>query len=259
MLLVSKAYAALLTNQVGALTRSSVGVGPFVYFQRFRLFASFFFQLSLAFCYISLFRAVSNWVSKVMLYCFGFALLRCVIGPENSCHNLNQSNVKLKPNTTWSLAFSRALRRLAVCWLDEFSLANNHGNLFSDWKLWLPWFWFFDTELRSARWLAVVINLDLIVGHLVEMRFLTIHCFISVCKYYIKLIRQCQNYKQVNKLFIPTFAVCLEWELVLHLVGGWSSFSISWFYLLVFSVFDVRMCLKIVFGLNTYSVTKDLD
>ena len=194
-----------------------------------------------------------------MLDCFGFALLRCLIGPENSRHNLNQSNVKLKPNTTWSLAFSRALRRLAVCWLDEFSLANNHGNLFSDWKLWLPWFWFFDTELRSARWLAVVINLDLIVGHLVEMRFLTIHCFISVCKYYIKLIRQCQNYKQVNKLFIPTFALCLEWELVLHLVGGWSSFSISWFYLLVFSVFDVRMCLKIVFGLNTYSVTKDLD
>ena len=28
---------------------------------------------------------------------------------------------------------------------------------------------------------------------------------------------------------------------------------------MVFSVFDVRMCFKIVFGLNTYSVTKDLE
>ena len=70
----------------------------------------------------------------MMLDCFGFASLRCVIGPENSCHNLNQSNVKLKPNTTWSLAFSRALRRLPFSY-SVFSLANNHGNLFSDWQL----------------------------------------------------------------------------------------------------------------------------
>ena len=60
----------------------SVGIGPFVYFQRFRLFASFSFELSLAFCYISFSRAVSNWVSKVMLYCFGSALLLCVVGPQ---------------------------------------------------------------------------------------------------------------------------------------------------------------------------------
>ena len=50
----------------------------------------------------------------MMLDSFGFALLRYVIGPGNSRHNLNQSNVKLKPTTTWSLAFSRALRRLPV-------------------------------------------------------------------------------------------------------------------------------------------------
>ena len=50
----------------------------------------------------------------MMLDCFGFALLRYVIAPGNSRHNLNQSNVKLKPTTTWSLAFSRALRRLPV-------------------------------------------------------------------------------------------------------------------------------------------------
>ena len=65
----------------------------------------------------------------MMLYCFGFALLRCVIGPENSRHNLNQSNVKLK--------LTRVFPRLKEvgCFYSEFSLANNHGNLFSDWKL----------------------------------------------------------------------------------------------------------------------------
>ena len=50
----------------------------------------------------------------MMLDCFGFDLLRCVIGPENVCHNLNQSDVKLKPNTILSPAFSRASRRLPV-------------------------------------------------------------------------------------------------------------------------------------------------
>ena len=32
-----------------------------------------------------------------------------MIGPENSLHSLNQSDAKLKPITTWSPAFSRAL------------------------------------------------------------------------------------------------------------------------------------------------------
>ena len=92
-----------------SLIKIECGVEPFAYFQLFRLFASFFLELSLAFCYVSFIRAVSNWVSKVMLGCFGFALLRYVIGPGNSRHNLNQSNVNLKPITTWSLAFSRSL------------------------------------------------------------------------------------------------------------------------------------------------------
>ena len=38
-----------------------------------------------------------NWVSKVIRYCFGSALLRFVIGGENLNHFLNQSNTKLKP------------------------------------------------------------------------------------------------------------------------------------------------------------------
>ena len=37
-----------------------------------------------------------------------------MIGPENSLHSLNQSDVKLKPITTWSPAFSRALGILVV-------------------------------------------------------------------------------------------------------------------------------------------------
>ena len=69
-----------------------------------------------------------------------------------------------------------------------FSLANNHGNLFSDWQLSSLWIWFFDTQLKSARRLAIAINLDLVVGHSVEIRFLRIQCFISVCKYHIKLL-----------------------------------------------------------------------
>ena len=176
-----------------------------------------------------------------MLDCFGFALLCCVIGPENSRHNLNQSNVKLKPIITWSLVFSRALRRLPVSTLCSHSLIITI-TFFSDWQLSSLWIWFFDTQLKSARWLAVVITLDWVVGHLVEIRFLRIQWFISMCKYHKKSLKQYQNYKEVNKLFIPTFAVCLEWELVLHLVRGGSSFFVSWFYVLTF---DVLLCFKL--------------
>ena len=110
----------------------------------------------------------------MMLDCFGFASLRCVIGPKNSCHNLNQSNVKLKPNTTWSLAFSRALRRLPVStlcshWLiimvTFFLIGSCHHN----------WIWFFDTQLKSADQFGY--------GHSIEIRFLRIQCCIFVCMY----------------------------------------------------------------------------
>ena len=40
-----------------------------------------------------------------------FALFLSVIGPENSCYFLNQSDVKLNPITTWSPAFSRAFEK----------------------------------------------------------------------------------------------------------------------------------------------------
>ena len=47
--------------------------------------------------------AIFNWALIISQDCFGFALLRCVIGSENSHHLLNQSDA------TWLPAFSRAL------------------------------------------------------------------------------------------------------------------------------------------------------
>ena len=40
-----------------------------------------------------------------------FALFLSVIGPQNSCYFLNQSDVKLNPITTWSPTFSRAFEK----------------------------------------------------------------------------------------------------------------------------------------------------
>ena len=60
---------------------------------------------------------IFNWVSKIMLDFFTFVFwFSSVICPENLRRFLNQSDSKLKPITTWSPAFSRAL-------LFEFSLA----------------------------------------------------------------------------------------------------------------------------------------
>ena len=53
-------------------------------------------------------------VSKVIRRRIIVALLCTVIVPENSRHFRSQSDVKLKPITTWSLASSRALGSLVV-------------------------------------------------------------------------------------------------------------------------------------------------
>ena len=53
-------------------------------------------------------------MSKVIKDCIGFALLRSVVALEISLHFFNQSDAKLKPIATWSLAFSRACRHLLV-------------------------------------------------------------------------------------------------------------------------------------------------
>ena len=93
-------------------------------------------------------RAIFNWVSKVIRDCIDFALLRSVIGLEISCHFFNQSDAKLKPIVPWSLAFSRALRRLLV-----FALS-------SHWLL----------GIFPLFWLAVVITLVLVLRHSIEKR-----------------------------------------------------------------------------------------
>ena len=61
-------------------------------------------------------------VSKVIQDCIGFALLRSVIGLENSHHPLNQSDAKLKAIVTWLLAFSRARGRFRVFTLSPYWL-----------------------------------------------------------------------------------------------------------------------------------------
>ena len=62
-------------------------------------------------------------MTKVIRDCIGFVLLhvriRSVIGLENSCHPLNQSDAKLKAITTWSLSFSYASGRLRVSTLSS--------------------------------------------------------------------------------------------------------------------------------------------
>ena len=59
--------------------------------------------------FLRLIRAVFNWVSKIIWNCFGFALLRSVIGLKISRHLLNQSDAKPKPIDL----VTRALPRLA--------------------------------------------------------------------------------------------------------------------------------------------------
>ena len=59
--------------------------------------------------------------SKVIRHCIGIALLCSVLGAENSCHILGQSDAKLKPITTWSPASSRALGSLVL-----FTLSSPH-------------------------------------------------------------------------------------------------------------------------------------
>ena len=59
---------------------------------------------------------------------------------KNLSPPFNQSDIKLKPGVTWSLAFSHARGRLRNCTLNShwLPLIYNHR---SDSPLWLVWFW----------------------------------------------------------------------------------------------------------------------
>ena len=74
-----------------------------------------------------------------------------MIDPENSYHSLNQLDAKLKPTTTWSPAFSRALGRVVV-----FTLS-------SHWLL----------KVFPLSWLAVVTTLVFVLHQLIELRSIT--------------------------------------------------------------------------------------
>ena len=75
----------------------------------------------------------------------GFALLRSVIGSENSRLFLNQLDTKLKPIRTWSPALSRALFSFVVL----VTLALRGVFLSPDWRMWFLWFWLHGTQSKS--------------------------------------------------------------------------------------------------------------
>ena len=89
-------------------------------------------------------------MSKVIPDCIGFALLRSVIGPENSRHSLNQSDAKQRTITTWSPVFSRA---------SGSSLGFSASS---------PFFFFF--AVFSFVCLGEVITSVFVVRHLIEKR-----------------------------------------------------------------------------------------
>ena len=109
------------------------------------------------------FRAIFNWVSKVIRDCIGFALLRfnTVIGLENSRHPLNQSDAKVKPIATWSLAFSRAWGRFPLkfsfvligrCDYFGFGFTTLNRKALYTCKNWVNCGLLLATELRSWPW-----------------------------------------------------------------------------------------------------------
>ena len=91
---------------------------------------------------------------KVIRECFGFTLVCSLIGPESSCHFLKQSDSKLKPPATWSLAFSRA----SDSWL-SFTFSSYW--LVVDILLWV---WFNNSKSKSAL-IVIIIIIVIFVAH----------------------------------------------------------------------------------------------
>ena len=94
-------------------------------------------------------RAIFSWVLKANRNCIEFALLRCVIGPEQSHHSLNQSDSKL--TASQDLVTSVFPRFMQFTWFYfELPLAPYCIFLPSDWLLWSLRFWLYDTQSKSA-------------------------------------------------------------------------------------------------------------
>ena len=117
-----------------------------MYFQYFRLFASFFSELSLAFCYIPL---LEQFPAEYRKWCrialFSFTLF-CDWSRKLA---LQSQPIKCKTKNNNDLV-TRVFPRIweVACFYFESSLVNNHGNL--------------------LFWLTVVINLVLIFRYSVE-------------------------------------------------------------------------------------------
>ena len=99
-----------------------------------------------------------------------FALLRSVIGP------VNQSDAKLKPITSWSPAFSRALGSLLA-----FTLSFH---------------WFFKGIFLSSDWPPLRQLLVLVLQHLLKSALL--HVFVGPGKFTTLSTSQMQNLKNCN-------------------------------------------------------------
>ena len=117
-----------------SLIKIECGVGPFVYFQRFRLSASFFllviFGILLYFLYQSSFQLSIKSDAGLLWFCFTSLC-------DWSKKLVSQSQpIKCKTKTKHDLV-TRVFPRFkeVACFYSVFSLANNHGNLFSDWQL----------------------------------------------------------------------------------------------------------------------------
>ena len=109
-------------------------------------------------------KAFFNWVSKTIRECFGFALLRSVIGPKNL------------QVVTGLHAFSRALGGLVVFTL--VLIGSYRYFLSSDWPLWLLWFCFDDTQSKSAS--RVKVGIFIITDNWKMSRWLLISNYVNI-------------------------------------------------------------------------------
>ena len=109
--------------------------------------------LSLLKISLAWYRTQSNLrVWDLGLFWFCLSLLSAVIGPENTCHFLNQSNSSLKTNHDLVVCVFPRFRHFDS---SEFPLASCHFNHFLDWPLWFVLFWFNDTQSKSALLLTI--------------------------------------------------------------------------------------------------------
>ena len=99
---------------------------------------------------IIIIRDIFNWESKVIQDCIGLTLLRSVIGPESSCHFLNQLDVKSNTNHDLVARVFPRFRQFG-CFYLEFASACKDLFLSSDWLLWFLLFCFNVTQSKSSR------------------------------------------------------------------------------------------------------------